>query len=132
MSGYTLENGNEEEKDIGVLDIKRSPIAVYEREGYIKQLLTYALSIKQTNNISPKNAYLILIKRPFDNLFESNQSNLYDEDYLNYGQYNDQLLHIRKVKLHQKESPLLKKYHVGIVKDYIMQEGDVVHFRFNV
>ena len=54
------------DSDICILDIKRGMHSAYEKIGYRKQLLCYALGIKQNQNMTSKNLYLTLIKTPFD------------------------------------------------------------------
>lgn len=54
------------ESDIFILDIKRAMHSAYEKRGYRKQLLCYALAIMQNEHMKPRNLYLTLIQTPFD------------------------------------------------------------------
>ncbi|VVB73953.1 Uncharacterised protein [uncultured archaeon] len=54
------------DSDIFVQDIKRGMYSAYEKIGYRKQLLCYALGIRQNQHMTSRNLYLNLIKTPFD------------------------------------------------------------------
>ncbi len=64
------------DEDIVILDAKRSRKTPYPRFGYRYQLLAYALGIKNCLNLNPRNYYLTLINRPFEEELPENPAEL--------------------------------------------------------